>query len=212
MSQSITWTAALQQLPLVAILRGITPQESVPVVEQLTQAGFTLIEIPLNSPSALQSIEKVQAAFGHDAIIGAGTVLRASDVVDVNGAGGRLIVAPNFSKAVAEACARCGAIYCPGISTPTEAFNALDAGASALKLFPAEMITPSAVKAMRAVLPSETILLPVGGISPDNMQSYLKAGANGFGIGSALYKAGKTPESVSIDAQRFIDACRPESN
>lgn len=212
MSPPNNWITAIQQLPLVAILRGITPQESVPVTEQLIDSGFSLIEIPLNSPHALQSIEQVQSRFGGDAIIGAGTVLSAAEVKDVTDAGGRLIVAPNFSSEVADACSQHQSIYCPGIATPTEAFNALAAGASALKLFPAEMISPQAVKAMRAVIPSETCLLPVGGISPDNMQSYLSAGANGFGIGSALYKAGKTPTAVRTDALRFISAYRGSNN
>jgi len=208
MSLSTRWKQALDHLPLVAILRGITPEESIPVAGRLVDAGFRLIEIPLNSPSPLHSIEKIKNEFHDDVLIGAGTVLTADQTRQVIDAGGQLIISPNFSSDVAEACRNQPVIYCPGIATPSEAFNALDAGATALKLFPAEIITPAAVKAMRAVLPAETTLLPVGGIGPDNMRDYLQAGATGFGIGSALYKQGINEDQVAANARNFINAIK----
>lgn len=206
MNLSARWNNAINTLPLVAILRGITPDESITIAGQLIEAGFSLLEVPLNSPSPLQSIENIQQHFGEQALVGAGTVLTDAQVHDVTNAGGQLIIAPNFSTGVAAACAQHNVIYCPGVATPTEAFNALDAGAAALKLFPAEMIPAHVVKAMRAVLPPDTALLPVGGISPTNMKDYLDSGANGFGIGSALYKAGKSAPEVYKSAQAFVHA------
>ncbi|MEM7259775.1 MAG: 2-dehydro-3-deoxy-6-phosphogalactonate aldolase [Pseudomonadota bacterium] len=206
MSLQERWNRAVETLPLVAILRGITHDESIAVAEQLVEAGFSLIEVPLNSPSPLQSIEKIQQHVGDRALVGAGTVLTDTQVHNVINAGGQLIIAPNFSTGVAAACATQNVIYCPGVTTPTEAFNALDAGATALKLFPAEMIPPPVVKAMRAVLPADTALLPVGGISPSNMKDYIAAGAKGFGIGSAIYKAGKSAPEVYQSAKQFVSA------
>lgn len=202
------WQNAIAENPLVAILRGITPDESLAIGEALVNAGFTLIEVPLNSPSPLQTIGKLSREFGDRAIIGAGTVLTAEQVDEVFDTGGELIIAPNFSTEVAAACKTRPVVYCPGVATPTEAFNALKAGADALKLFPAELIRPAAVKAMRAVLPGHVLLLPVGGISPDNMADYLNAGANGFGIGSALYKPGTTAGQITQNAQRFMQAVK----
>lgn len=200
------WHNAVTSTPLIAILRGISTAECLGIGEALINAGFTLIEVPLNSPTPLQTIEQLQKAFGTQAIIGAGTVLTASQVHDVTNAGGELIVAPNFAPEVAEACGETHAIYCPGVATPTEAFNALGAGAHGLKLFPAELISPQAVKAMRAVLPAETLLFPVGGITPENIPVYLSAGANGFGIGSALYKPGATANQTTKNANTFANA------
>lgn len=200
------WQNALTKLPLIAILRGINPDEAPDVATTLIAAGFTIIEVPLNSPSPYDTIEILSKHFSNKAIIGAGTVLTADQVDKVKAAGGKLIVAPNFSASVAAAATGHSLIYCPGIATPSEAFNALEAGAWALKLFPAEMINPNAVKAMRAVLPKSTRLIPVGGITPDNMEIYRRASADGFGIGSALYKPGISTESLAGKATKFVSS------
>ena len=202
----MNWQVAFETCPLVAILRGVRPDEVVDIVGVLVAEGFTLIEVPLNSPDPFESISRATNAFGERAIIGAGTVLRPEEIEAVRMAGGRLIVAPNFSPAVAEAAIRADMIYGPGVATPSEAFAALDGGANFLKLFPAEVLPPPAVKAMHAVLPPDTKLVPVGGIVPETMTAYRTAGANGFGLGSALYKAGRPAKDVQETAKRFIDA------
>jgi 2-dehydro-3-deoxyphosphogalactonate aldolase len=201
------FSRALQQLPLVAILRGLTPQEAPAIGHALVDSGFALIEVPLNSPRPLDSIAALAAAHP-DHLIGAGTVLSAAQVREVHAAGGRIIISPHFDPAVVHEAVRMGLACVPGVATPSEAFAALAAGAHALKLFPAELITPTVLKAMRAVLPAEVQLLPVGGITPDNMAPYLSAGANGFGLGSALYKPGCTAQQVREAAQRFVQALR----
>lgn len=195
--------ACMKQLPLIAILRGITPAEIVPVGKALYEAGFRLIEIPLNSPEPLESIRLLSAELGSDCLIGAGTVLTERQVADVAFAGGKLIVSPNANLAVIRATKAAGLISAPGVATPSEGFAALEAGADSLKLFPAEQLGPAVVKAWRAVFPKETALLPVGGITPDNMDVYVKAGANGFGLGSAIYKPGMTPDDISRSAHAF---------
>lgn len=196
----------LQTIPLVAILRGLTPAEALPVGQALVDTGWGLIEVPLNSPQPLDSIAAMASAFP-DALIGAGTVLNISDVQNVHAAGGQLIVSPNFSPAVVREAVRLGLVCMPGVMTASEAFAALEAGASGLKIFPAEMITPAVLKALRAVLPPATVVLPVGGITLENMPTYIAAGANGFGIGSALYKPGMAAQQVSSNAIKFIAAC-----
>ena len=202
--------AALSHIPLVGILRGLQAHEALAVGEALTSTGWTLIEVPLNSPDPLKSIATLASNFSQ-ALIGAGTVLTPDDVRNVHAAGGQLIVSPNFNPAVVREAVRLGMVCLPGVMTATEAFAALEAGATGLKLFPAEMITPAVVRALRAVLPADTRLLPVGGITPENMSSYLTAGANGFGIGSALYKPGMTATQVQASAMNFIAACRVPS-
>jgi 2-dehydro-3-deoxyphosphogalactonate aldolase len=197
---------ALTHIPLVAILRGLQPTEALPVGQALVATGWTLIEVPLNSPQPLDSIAALVAACP-DALVGAGTVLTMEDVRNVQAAGGQLIVSPNFNPTVVREAVRLGLVCLPGVMTASEAFAALEAGATGLKIFPAEMLTPAVLKALRAVLPPETVVLPVGGITPDNMRAYLAAGANGFGIGSALYKPGSTPAEVSENAMKFIAAC-----
>lgn len=206
MNASAQFTAALAACPLVAILRGLRPAEALPVGEALAGSGFKLIEVPLNSPQPLLSIKAIAAAFPN-ALVGAGTVLEPEQVREVHAAGGRLVVAPNFNQEVVREAARLDMICLPGVLTATEAFAALDAGATGLKLFPAEMISPAAVKALRAVLPADALLLPVGGISIANMASYRAAGADGFGIGSALYKPGLAAAEVKRNALDFMAAC-----
>ena len=198
---------ALHTLPLVAILRGITPDEAVPVGQALVDAGWSLIEVPLNSPRPLDSIRALVQAFPQ-ALIGAGTVLRADQVRAVAATGAGLIVSPNTQLDVLAEGLRLGLVCLPGVATPTEAFAALAAGAHGLKLFPAEWLPPAGLRAMRAVLPAGTRLLPVGGITPDNMAAYRAAGASGFGIGSALYKPGMGVAQVAVQAMRFADAWR----
>jgi 2-dehydro-3-deoxyphosphogalactonate aldolase len=189
-------------LPLIAILRGIQPNEALGVGQALADAGWHMIEVPLNSPQPLISIAALTAAFPH-LLIGAGTVLHTDQVRDVHKAGGKLIVSPNFNAEVVRTAVDLGMACLPGVLTASEAFAALDAGATGLKLFPAEMIPPAAVKALRAVLPASTQLLPVGGIDAANMAAYLTAGASGFGIGSALYKPGRSADDVKRIALDF---------
>ena len=205
MSSHTAFRQALQQLPLVAILRGLTPAEALPVGTALVSSGWKLIEIPLNSPQPLDSIAAMVQAFP-SALIGAGTVLTVDDVHNVQAAGGTLIVSPNYNPAVVHEATRLGLVCLPGVMTASEAFAALEAGAAGLKIFPAEMITPVVVKALRAVLPADAVVLPVGGITPDNMAAYRAAGASGFGIGSALYKPGMSAAQVAGSAQQFIAA------
>ena len=201
-------TAALDELPLVAILRGITPDEAVPVSLALLEEGWGVVEVPLNSPQPFDSIAALSAALGDRLVIGAGTVLGAADVASVAAAAGQLIVAPNFDRGVVTAALAAGLAAVPGIFTPTEAFAALNSGAHALKLFPAEAAGPAVVKAMLAVLPSGTRLLPVGGIGTETLASYWQAGARGFGIGSALYKPGMAADAVRRNARAFAEAMR----
>jgi 2-dehydro-3-deoxyphosphogalactonate aldolase len=196
------FAAAFAVFPLVAILRGVPPEAAVPIVRAIVAQGWTLIEVPLNSPEPLRSIEAAAHACPQ-ALVGAGTVLTAAQVRDVHAAGGRLVVSPNFDASVVRAALDLGMACLPGVATATEAFAALAAGATGLKLFPAEMIPPAAVKALRAVLPAESLLLPVGGIAPGTMAGYRAAGANGFGIGSSLYQVGLDAAAVGERAARF---------
>lgn len=205
MTPHTKFASALHKLPLVAILRGLRPEEALAVGQALVSTGWALIEVPLNSPRPLDSIATLAAAFPQ-ALIGAGTVLTVQDVRNVQAAGGELIVSPNFNPAVVHQALQLGLVCLPGVMTASEAFAALDAGATGLKMFPAEMASPAVVKALRAVLPPATVLLPVGGITPDNMRAYMAAGASGFGIGSALYQPGMAAEQVAENAMRFSTA------
>ncbi|HWX50944.1 MAG TPA: 2-dehydro-3-deoxy-6-phosphogalactonate aldolase [Roseomonas sp.] len=200
--------AAFAQLPLVAILRGLRPQEAEPVASALYEAGFRLIEVPLNSPQPFDSIAAIRRLLPRDALVGAGTVLQAADVGRLADLGAELVVMPHADTVVIAAAVQAGLLCTPGIATPTEAFAALAAGAAALKIFPAEMVGPPVVKAMRAVLPAGTRLLPVGGITPESMAPFLEAGAAGFGLGSALYKPGMGAAEVAAGARRFTEAWR----
>lgn len=206
MSHIAEFDAAFHACPLIAILRGVAPHEVVTIGTALVEAGFRLIEVPLNSPEPLDSIARLAKAFAGRAVIGAGTVLRKSDVEAVHAAGGTMIISPNANIDVIAATTRAGLVSLPGVATPSEAFAALDAGASALKLFPAEGASPAVLKAMRAVIPAHVRVLPVGGITPDNLAPWLRARAAGFGLGSALYTPGLTPAEVAARAHRFIAA------
>jgi 2-dehydro-3-deoxyphosphogalactonate aldolase len=202
------FTEAMASLPLVAILRGITPAESPDILRALIGEGFLLIEAPLNSPQPYESIRAMRAIALPEALVGAGTVKTPAEVAAVAEAGGDLIVMPHADVEIIAAAKSAGLIALPGVATPTEAFAALTAGADGLKAFPAEMITPSIVKAWRAVIPASVPILPVGGIAPDNMASYLAAGANGFGLGSALYRPGDSATQVGVKAAAFVKAWR----
>ena len=199
-------TLDLTPTPLIAILRGVAPDEADSIAAAIVEAGFGAIEVPLNSPDPLVSIEIVARLFGDKVLVGAGTVLEPHEVDDVAEAGGRLVVAPNADRAVIERALKLGLIAAPGVATPTEAFAALKAGASALKLFPGEAIPPEVVRAWRSVLPKATPLFPVGGITPERIAPYRRAGANGFGIGSALYKPGADVDDVARAARGFVKA------
>jgi 2-dehydro-3-deoxyphosphogalactonate aldolase len=204
MSAIDAFDQAFRRCPLIAILRGVTPAEVVSIGEALVDAGFGVIEVPLNSPDPLESITRLARALAGRAVIGAGTVLRAAEVAAVQSAGGTIVISPNTNVDVIAATRSAGLVSLPGFATPSEAFAALEAGASALKLFPAEAASPTVLKAIRAVLPSGARILPVGGITPESMAPWMKAGAAGFGLGSALYTAGLTADEVGTRARRFI--------
>lgn len=196
----------LDALPLVAILRGLTPEEAVDVGEALLAAGFTCLEVPLNSPRPLESIRLLRDALGDRAVVGAGTVLTPEAVRDVVGAKGQIIISPNADADVIRETVAVGALSMPGVFTATEAFAALKAGAQVLKLFPSEIAGPSGLKALRAVLPSDQRLYAVGGVTPDNLGAWHAAGASGFGIGGALFKPGMTASDVGERARAFVSA------
>lgn len=204
MTVSDAFSAAFARCPLVAILRGVQPTEVEAIGEVLADAGFTLVEVPLNSPEPFDSIARLCKRIGDRALVGAGTVLDPADVQRLKDVGGGMVVSPNANPAVIHAARAAGMASLPGFFTPSEAFMAMAAGATALKLFPAEAASPQELKAQRAVIPKSMPILAVGGISPGNMRPWLEAGADGFGLGSALYKAGATPREVADAAQAFI--------
>ena len=199
---------AFAACPLVAVLRGLTPAEAGPVGDALVDAGFTLLEVPLNSPDPLVSIERLAKRYQGRAMVGAGTVLTPEAVAQVAEAGGELIISPNTNTDVIRASVARGLVSLPGYYTPSEGFAALGAGAHALKLFPADGASPAFLKAQRAVLPKATRVLAVGGISPDTMAPWRAAGADGFGLGSNLYRAGKSVADVARDAAAFVTAAK----
>lgn len=199
---------ALQQCGLIAILRGVQPHEVVAIGHALYDAGFRAIEVPLNSPEPLASIRALRDALPADCLVGAGTVLTPQACADVAAAGGQVIVMPHSDPTVIRAAKAAGLACAPGVATLTEAFAALAAGADVLKLFPAEALAPAVLKAWRAVLRPPVALLPVGGITPDNLAPYAAAGASGFGLGSALYRPGDSAEQVARNAAAFVQAWR----
>ncbi|GLR48179.1 2-dehydro-3-deoxy-6-phosphogalactonate aldolase [Sphingomonas astaxanthinifaciens] len=204
MSAEEDFAQYLGQCPLVAIIRGVTPEEAVAVGKALLAAGIAIIEVPLNSPQPFESIDRLAKALGDRALVGAGTVLDPLSVARVKDAGGRLVVAPNTNAQVIAAAVQAGMVAAPGYFTPTEAFVALDAGAQALKLFPAEGASPAVLKAQRAVLPRQVPVLVVGGVQPDTMTPWLEAGANGFGLGSGLYVPGRSADEVEARARAYV--------
>jgi len=193
----------LQPLPLVAVLRGISPPEVDGVADALTFAGFRILEVTLNSPRPLDSIRMLAKRVGASALVGAGTVIDPADVARVKDAGGKVIVMPHADVAVIREAKRQGLLCIPGVATPTEAFAALAAGADGLKMFPAEALPPAALKAWRAVLPRDTLVFAVGGMKPDNLAPYWDAGADGFGTGSNLYKPGTSVDAVREAASAY---------
>lgn len=197
---------ALETCPLVAILRGVRPPEVEAIGDALVEAGFTIIEVPLNSPDPLRSIERLAKRLGDRALIGAGTVLTPAQVDSVRDAGGQMIVSPNSNPEVIARTVRAGLLSLPGFMTPDEAFTALEAGAHALKLFPADVVGLRMLKAVQAVLPTGVPVLAVGGIEPSTVPAWLAAGADGLGLGSALYQPGMFVEAVAQNARAFVDA------
>ena len=198
----------LDLCPLVAIIRGVTPEEAVAVGEAIFDGGIRIIEVPLNSPDPLRSIEALARRFGDEALVGAGTVLDPADVGQVRDAGGRIIVSPGTNPQVISATVAAGLVSSPGYFTPSEAIAALGAGAHALKLFPAEGASPAVLKAQMAVLPRRVPMLAVGGIQPGNMRPWLEAGATGFGLGGGLYKAGQSPEETGAKARAYVQGLK----
>ena len=198
----------LGHCPLVAIIRGVTPGEAAEIGAAIVEAGIEIVEVPLNSPEPLKSIEALATSLGDSALVGAGTVLEVGQVARVQGAGGRLIVSPNTHQPVIAAAAAAGLVSMPGYFTPSEAFDAIRAGATGLKMFPAEAASPAVVKAQRAVIPRDVPLLVVGGVRPDTMQPWLDAGADGFGLGSGLYRPGQSAGETAARARAYVDGVR----
>ena len=199
----MTLRSYLHPLPLIAVLRGITPAEIGSIGDALVDNGFRILEVPLNSPEPFDSINRLEQRFGERCLTGAGTVLKLADVARVAAAGGKLIVMPHGDVEIVREAKRLGLLCVPGVATPTEAFAALDAGADGLKMFPAEQLSPAALKAWRAVLPKDVLVFPVGGIRPDNMAAYWDVGASGFGTGSNLYAPGAHADAVRDAAARY---------
>ena len=198
----------LDQCPLIAIIRGVTPDDAEVTGDAILEGGIRIIEVPLNSPNPLASIEKLAKKFGDRALVGAGTVLKLEDVARVGDAGGRIIVSPDTNAEVISAAAAAGLVSSPGYFTPSEAFTAIRAGATALKLFPAEAASPAVLKAQLAVIPRDVPVLAVGGIKPDNMRPWLEAGASGFGLGGGLYQPGQSAEDTLVKARAYVEGLK----
>jgi 2-dehydro-3-deoxyphosphogalactonate aldolase len=199
----------LDQCPLIGIIRGVKPDEAEAIGDALYEGGIRIVEVPLNSPDPFGSINRLAQKFGERMLVGAGTVLSPDEVGEVRVAGGRLIVSPNTNADVIAATAEAGMVSCPGYFTPSEAFVALVAGATALKLFPAEGASPAVLKAQLAVLPKGVPMMIVGGIKPDNMRPWLEAGATGFGLGGGLYRPGQSPDETLDKARAYVAGVRP---
>ena len=208
MSASELLRTYLDQCPLVAIIRGVIPDDAEAIGDAIFEGGIRIIEVPLNSPDPLKSIERLAKRFGERTLVGAGTVLKPDDVARVRDSGGRIIVSPDTNTEVIAAAAAAGLVASPGYFTPSEAFAAIRAGATALKLFPAEAASPAVLKAQLAVIPRHVPVLAVGGIKPDNMRPWLDAGASGFGLGGGLYQPGQTPEQTLAKAHAYVEGLR----
>jgi 2-dehydro-3-deoxyphosphogalactonate aldolase len=208
----MNFETAIAACPLVAILRGIAPADIDAVSDVLAEAGLRIVEVPLNSPEPLKSIERLANRLGDDILVGAGTVMTPDDVIDVRDAGGQLIVTPHMDVEIIDEAKAEGMTCIPGSATPTEAFTALTAGADAIKMFPGEAMPPPVVKAWRAVFPSETRLLVVGGVNADNIKAYQAAGASGFGIGSSLYAPGRNLSEIADAARALVAAAGAGKN
>lgn len=206
MTTSTELLARARHMPLVAILRGLLPAEAETVGAALVESGFRTLEVPLNRPGALECIATLARTLPGDAIVGGGTMLTVADVEAVHAAGGRLMVSPNCDVAVIRRAVELGMLCAPGVATPTEAFTALQAGAHALKLFPAEMVGHGGIKALKSVLPAGTDLWPVGGITPESMAPWKKAGATGFGIGGQLFAPGTSAADVLVRGRAYVQA------
>ena len=211
-SETNALSAAMQRCGLIAILRGVTPDAVVPIGHALVEAGFSIIEVPLNSPEPLKSIRALRDALPASCLVGAGTVTRVQDCADVAAAGGQIVVMPHSDAAVIRAAKAAGLWCAPGVATLTEAYAALAAGADVLKLFPAEALSPAVLKAWRAVLRPPVALVPVGGIVPASVAAYAAAGASGFGLGSALYRSGDSAADVARQAAAFMQAWNSSYN
>lgn len=196
------------ECPLIAIIRGVTPPEAAGIARALFEAGIRIVEVPLNSPEPFASIEAIAGELGEEALVGAGTVLDPADVERVKKAGGRIVVSPNTDRAVIQATVAAGLVSSPGFFTPSEALLALQAGAHALKFFPAEAASPKVVKAIRAVLPSDVPLVVVGGVTPESIRGWLEAGADGFGLGGGLYAPGQSTTDTLAKARAYVEAVR----
>ena len=201
-----TIKSLLTEMPLIAILRGIHPDEAPQVANVLVDAGFRIIEVPLNSPNPIESIRRMVQELGDQALFGAGTVIDPNSIAAIKAAGGQLIVSPHLNVDIVKITKKSKLFSIPGVATPSEAFSALAAGADALKLFPGEAMPPKALKAIKVVLPSQTLLLPVGGINQENMADYWQAGTAGFGIGSNLYAPGRNVEEIAHRAKELVVA------
>ena len=198
----------LDECPLIAIIRGVTSDEADAIGDAIFEGGIRIVEVPLNSPDPLKSIERLVTRFGDRALVGAGTVLKPEQVQQVKGVGGRIIVSPDTNVEVISAAAEAGLVSSPGYFTPSEAFAALRAGAHALKLFPAEAASPAVLKAVKAVLPPDIPLIVVGGVRPDTMEAWVDAGAGGFGLGSGLYKPGQSPSETADKARAYVEGLK----
>ena len=196
------------ECPLVGIVRGVAPDEAEVIAQALYDGGIRIIEVPLNSPEPFESIQIIAEKFGGRALVGAGTVLDSADVSRVAQAGGRLVVSPNTNTAVIEATVAAGLVSSPGYFTPSEAFEAIRAGAHAIKLFPAEAASPGVVKSQRAVLPKDVPLIVVGGVTPESIPGWMAAGADGFGLGGGLYKSGQDPQTTLERARAYVAAVK----
>jgi 2-dehydro-3-deoxyphosphogalactonate aldolase len=199
----------LQQCPIIAILRGIKPEEAEPICDTLEKTGICIVEVPLNSPNALSSISILSYSFGSRMLIGAGTLTNASHVAEVAAAGGQLIVTPHADTAIVRAAKSAGLIAVPGFFTPAEAFALLHAGADGLKLFPSDVLGIPMLKALQAVLPAKTIVIPVGGVDAERILPWMKAGAGGVGVGSSIYKPGDSLATIDTKAKTLVAATRP---